>query len=297
MVGSDSCCQCHPSSANPSEAGSTCSCPAASLPVPVRPNYGALPDIKHQTHSVSSGQDTIVYLNGLSESERSLLWHNHEANHPENDPTSALRKIDSDQERGVVYRKASGLWNGYLNALEQHALLTKVITSTVISGLSDLLAQLIEAWATGQTLSLMAIDWRRVWALAVVGGILTAPMFHYVYEGMEISIPVSKTPINTILQLAIDQLVACPIWLLLFFPLISVVEGTFNIPDVVGQIRRDFLTSMKLLWIFSAPIQLLSFTLLPRSFRVLVLNMFDLGFTGVLSYMKHIPHNPTGIAT
>jgi hypothetical protein len=164
-----------------------------------------------------------------------------------------------------------------------------MITSGVLGALSDVIAQAIErAHGRGQD----DIRWRRVLALAAVGALLTAPMFHAVYEVLDKALPGSvkgwRAWRNTALQLAVDQLVAAPIWLVTFYAMFSVFETGQVLPDQISaQIRRDFVPSMKLTWAVFPVFQLFSFVLLPTKLRVLVLNVVDLGYVAALSFLKH----------
>lgn len=185
----------------------------------------------------------------------------------------------------------------YLEALDRRPLLVKVLTSAVISCVSDLVAQNFELWGAGKLSWLQQdIDWRRVAALGFVGAVLTAPMFHFLYDAMDAYIPSTRNPLNTVAQLLVDQLIAAPAWLVAFFGLISVCEGRFDLDSVKAQIARDYIPSLKLTWTVFPVVQLLSFAFIPKHLRVLTLNVLDLGFTGALSYIKHAKQESSVLA-
>jgi Mpv17 / PMP22 family len=122
--------------------------------------------------------------------------------------------------------------------------------------------------------------------------LLTAPMFHAMYEVLDMALPGSvkgwRAWRNTALQLAVDQFVADPIWLVAFYAMFSVFETGKFLPDQISaQIRRDFVPSLMLTWAVFPAFQLLSFVLLPTKLRVLVLNVVDLGYVAALSFLKH----------
>lgn len=174
----------------------------------------------------------------------------------------------------------------YLAALENSPLWTTVITSTVLSAISDLIAQSIELAGTGASYA-----WRRVFALALVGLLLTGPVFHYVYEYLEAVLPIVsglRGFRNLVLQVAADQLIAQPVWLVGFFVVVESVEiGRVDFGEVGAALERGYFESLMLTWTVFPVCQMLSFGLLPSSMRVLVLNVVDIGYTAGLSYIKH----------
>ncbi len=172
----------------------------------------------------------------------------------------------------------------YMRLLDKRPVVTKCLTSAVISGLSDVIAQL-----SARTDKL---DWRRFAALTVVGAVLTAPLFHILYEQLEAIIPSAKSWGNIVLQLGIDQLFAAPAWLVAFFPLVMLIEDGLHRNfggELISKYERDFWTSLWLTWKIFIPSQTLSFVLLPASLRVLALNVVDLGYTAALSFISHAP--------
>lgn len=181
----------------------------------------------------------------------------------------------------------------YLSLLSQSPLYTKMITAAFLGACSDIIAQHIEQRIDIAIFSHPIIDYRRMFSLAIVGMFLTAPMFHVLYNVLENLIPVSTMSgwyafRNTSLQLFIDQVIAAPVWLLAFYTMFATIEnGTFNPHDIMQQIDRDFVKSMKLTWTVFPIFQIFSFALLPLHMRVLVLNVVDLGYTAALSLLQH----------
>ncbi len=188
---------------------------------------------------------------------------------------------DDDDERNTP----RGPLALYMHLLARYPLPTKVVSSTLIMALSDVIAQKVGGEEK--------LDWRRVLAMGMVGAILTAPLFHYLYEFLERWMPTKAGLRNTMGQLAVDQLLAAPVWLVLFFPLVALVERGVN-EAALGQTRdgylRDFFPSLLLTWKIFVPSQAISFAFLPIATRVLALNVVDLVYTAALSYISHKPH-------
>lgn len=226
------------------------------------------------------------------------------ANRPKADSSSVMHGIDDDGGKGFGDScggggdgdgdgenrrdpnnngRSGGLLGAYFRLLERRALQTKVVTSAILTLLSDVIAQTFEQGGKP------VYDWRRSWALFMVGGVLTAPMFHVLYGLLESALPIGAGWGNLVLQLAVDQLVAAPVWLAAFFGLVALFEGRFEMDRVIRQMERDFVPTMKLTWTIFPPVQLASFALLKPNLRVLTLNVVDLGYTTALSYIKHRP--------
>ncbi|KAI0565610.1 Mpv17/PMP22 [Gracilaria domingensis] len=106
---------------------------------------------------------------------------------------------EGDDEDGGKFNLASM----YMKLLHSRPLLTKVVTSALISAISDLIAQAIDGNSK--------VDVMRNVAFLLAGALLTAPIFHVAYDLFEHTIP-GTTVQNVVLQVLGDQLVAAPLW-------------------------------------------------------------------------------------
>lgn len=166
----------------------------------------------------------------------------------------------------------------YTHFLTRHPLKTKMVTSSLLAGLSDIITQVLESTRSP----------RRVLSMAIAGGILTAPMFHYLYTYLEHIIP-STSIKGVAAHLLTDQLLAAPIWLILFLPLIPLLEG-HSLRTAMTKTRRDFRPGLAATWSIFPLIQAVNFSVVPVKARVLVLNVTDLLYTSVLSWIMHREH-------
>lgn len=155
--------------------------------------------------------------------------------------------------------------------------MTKMITSGLLSVVSDIFAQRL-----GSDKKKFSI--RRAFSLLAVGALLTAPMFHYLYAAFEV---IKPRGLRVGVALVMDQLVAAPVWLVLFFTMVSAFEGVREWKTIDNQIRRDFIPSIKLVWLVFPAVQVVNFSLVPVRLQVLVLNVCDLIFTAALSWIQH----------
>lgn len=170
----------------------------------------------------------------------------------------------------------------YLAALECAPLKTKIVTSSLLGAGSDLLAQAIDSGVEG-------VRWRRVMAMAAVGAVLTAPMFHFLYEVLEGTLPVAGAVRrrNLALQLLVDQGVAGPVWLVAFFGVLDTMEsGRVRVAEIGKSLRRDFFTSLKLTWAVYPALQLVSFAYLPSNMRVLWMGLIDFWYVSLACFTR-----------
>lgn len=162
----------------------------------------------------------------------------------------------------------------YVSALEAHPLLTKSVTSGSLAATSDIVAQ-----AAAGCVHLRP---RRMTALAVIGSCMTAPLFHTLYERVERAFPARKGLRNVALQVAIDQALAWPLWLAAFYPLMALLEGS-SLNMLVDAFETSFPRVLLLAWVVFAPTKAVAAALLPRSLRLLAVNVVGIGFTAFLS--------------
>lgn len=179
---------------------------------------------------------------------------------------------DGDDDQGFNFGRF------YLRMLDKHTFITKVITSAILSSVSDLIVQKLEANEK--------IDLLRNVAFFLTGAVLTAPLFHVLYELFEHTIPATNVT-NLVLQVACDQLIAAPLWLLAFFPFIAVIEGCTDLSEIANTIRQKYVDGLKVTWIVFPAVQVVNFTLVPKHLRVLVVNICDLVYTALLSWLAH----------
>lgn len=170
--------------------------------------------------------------------------------------------------------RAPRLFRWYLFSLEEHPLPTKSVTSGALAAFSDVVAQ-----AAAGCVHLRP---RRMASLALVGACLTAPLFHFLYERMERAIPARKGIRNVALQVAIDQALAWPLWLAAFYPLMALLEGS-SLKSLEVAFKDYFPRALMLAWVVFAPAKAAAAALLPRSLRVLAVNIVGVGFTAFLS--------------
>lgn len=196
---------------------------------------------------------------------------------------------------GRASNPAARLLAVYLAALDARPLTVKAATAGVMAAAGDMLAQRLEqpppppgSPPRPRGAFLATLSPRRVAALTVVAAAFTAPAFHFLYAALEAAFPVGAAARNVWIQLGVDQLVAAPVFLAVFFPAFGLLSGR-GVAEVVAQTRRDYIPSLRVTYAVFPVFQWASFTFLPPPLRVLAVNVVDLGFNAVLSYMANRP--------
>ncbi|XP_032705093.1 peroxisomal membrane protein 2 [Lontra canadensis] len=161
----------------------------------------------------------------------------------------------------------------YLRLLRLYPVLTKAATSGILSALGNFLAQMIEKkW--GKENCSQKLDVSGPLRYAIYGFFFTGPLSHFFYLFMEHWIP-SEVPLAGVKRLLLDRLLFAPAFLLLFFLIMSFLEGK-DAAAVAVQIRRRFWPALRVNWQVWTPAQFVNINYVPLQFRVLFANLVSL---------------------
>jgi peroxisomal membrane protein 2 len=174
--------------------------------------------------------------------------------------------------------------SSYLTALESDPLLVKSITAGVILGAADLSGQAIQ-----QSLLLSSVkddsgndtsnggkevDIPRFVRFAFFGFILQAPWNHYYYQYLDNALPPTVDPFSTTtaIKVVIDQFVQAPLFTILIFGFLGVLEGK-TIYEIKKQLDDDYVDTMLANWKLWVPATAVNIAFCPPLLRVLFLNV------------------------
>jgi peroxisomal membrane protein 2 len=164
----------------------------------------------------------------------------------------------------------SDAWNAYNGALEANPLLVKSVTAGVILGAADLTGQTFEnSKSDGET----TIDVGRVARFALFGLVLQAPWNHFYYLLLDGALPPTPEPFTTTtgIKVFIDQFVQAPIFTILIFFFLGLLEGK-SVDDVKKQLDADYKDTMFANWKLWVPATAINIAFCPPALRVLFLN-------------------------
>ena len=141
----------------------------------------------------------------------------------------------------------SEAWSSYNVALETSPLLTKSVTAGVILGAADFAGQALENSATndGEEKNNNGFDIGRVLRFSFFGFILQAPWNHFYYNILDGVLPPTEDPFTTTtgIKVFIDQFVQAPIFTVLIFGFLGILEGK-NLEQIKSQLQNDYTDTM-----------------------------------------------------
>ncbi|CAM9707711.1 unnamed protein product [Choristocarpus tenellus] len=191
-----------------------------------------------------------------------------------------------------------GLWGQYSGLLKSSPLLTKALTAGVIALLGDLVAQWFENHRSNRPLGPMVKDDKRLLAVAVDSMFFTGPGLHALYGVLERLVPTAgHGAVPAAVHVLVDTFMFDPIFVASFFCVTGFVEGRSFLRDILPNMKsREYWSAVRGTWAISllfCPIQFFSFRYLPLQFRVMVVNLCDIGWTSVLSFFSHRARSTT----
>ncbi|XP_040208061.1 peroxisomal membrane protein 2 [Rana temporaria] len=158
----------------------------------------------------------------------------------------------------------------YLQLLHSRPVLTKAITSGILSALGNLLSQNIEQRRKSKS-SAKNVDPVALLRFAAFGLFFTGPLSHYFYLFLEQVIP-SSTPMAGLRRLLLERLIIAPAFLFLFFTVMNFLEGK-GLNSLNNKLKDSYWSALKMNWKVWTPFQFINMNYIPVQFRVLFANM------------------------
>lgn len=171
----------------------------------------------------------------------------------------------------------SGLWARYNAMLEAQPLLTKALTSLTGFTIGDILAQNFVN-QDGKP-----YDPMRTIRLGSFGFLVHGTTGHYFYGFLDSKLPGTK-PQTVATKVFIDQTIWNPIFGLMFFGYLNLVEGK-SFQDYKNKIKADLKTAVMGSWAVWVPAHTINFAFVPPSQRLLYINSIQIGYNVFLSFL------------
>ncbi|XP_033474638.1 peroxisomal membrane protein 2 [Epinephelus lanceolatus] len=173
----------------------------------------------------------------------------------------------------------------YLLLLKKYPILTKSVTSGILSALGNLLSQTLEARKKAKNgAAVSEIDTTGAARYAIYGLFITGPVSHYFYQLMEVWIPTTD-PLCIVKRLLLDRLFFAPGFLLLFYFVMNVLEAK-GWRDFEMKMKQSYWTALKMNWKVWTPFQFININFVPVQFRVLFANMVALFWYAYLASVR-----------
>lgn len=185
------------------------------------------------------------------------------------------------------------LFAKYSSLLARRPLLTNVISTGVLFGTGDVLAQEIAPEKSHR------YDWARTCRAMIYGAVCFAPIGdRWMRFLATIKAPVNRSMdppklaiYDTVTRVAVDQLGFAPLLAIpMYYSVMTVLEGQGDIGTVAAhKIERNWWPTLRANWTVWPAFQALNFSVVPVRFRLLLVNVFSIGWNCFLSMALHRP--------
>lgn len=119
----------------------------------------------------------------------------------------------------------------------------------------------------------------------LIVGLLQGPFHHYFYTILDKVLP-RRNPMSILKKTALDQTIASPTCLTIFFVGLGVLERK-EFGEIYDEIKLKLCDTWKVDCCFWPPTQCINFMFVPLRYRVLYTNFMTMIYDGFLSYMKY----------
>ncbi|KAI7752172.1 hypothetical protein M8C21_008337, partial [Ambrosia artemisiifolia] len=165
----------------------------------------------------------------------------------------------------------------YLSLLEAHPVLTKAVTSALLTFVGDLICQVLID-------KVPSLDLKRVSLFTFLGMALVGPTLHFWYLYLSKLVTMTGAP-GAFLRLIIDQFIFAPAFIGVFLSTLVTLEGRPS--QVLPKLQQEWVSSVVANWQLWIPFQFLNFLFVPQQFQVLAANFIALVWNVILSYKAH----------
>ena len=185
----------------------------------------------------------------------------------------------------------------YMTSLVAFPCVTKAISAGIIGICGDFMAQNLEhrlnhsRGLTGKAFhqSNFLYDSRRGLSIMMGGFFVSGPLMHLGYNLFEHLLPVQGT-FAALTHLVADMLVLDSVFVATAFINTGIMEGYDLRKHIIPQFRRDYADTLKASWatsIMLMPLGFLCFRFLPVALRTVAMNMTDVIWDAIVSFMTH----------
>lgn len=228
--------------------------------------------------------------------DNQLVWRQHEVVDPSTVRRSVLQATairggaTSSSGSVALLGFASSLGSAYASWLERRPIITKSVTASLIFGLSDYLAQVLEARSSsskaGNAKPTASLNARRIiWAMAV-GLLYFGPAAHVWYDNIFRLLP-GTSLLSTLQKAALGQLIFGPSFTCIFFATTLIQSGQWSFNAWFKKIAQDLPKA----WLagvgFWPLMDLISYSFISREWIPLFINCCSLVWTIYLSLIAN----------
>lgn len=172
---------------------------------------------------------------------------------------------------------SGGLLSWYLMLLEKYPVITKAVTSALLTFFGDLFCQLAIEKSP-------KLDAKRLSMFTLLGLVLVGPTLHFWYLSLSKLVSGSGA-FNAGFRLLLDQFLFSPLFIGVFFASLLTLEGRSS--EILPKLKQDWVAAVLANWKLWIPFQFLNFLFVPQQLQVLVANVIALAWNVYLSFASH----------
>ena len=190
------------------------------------------------------------------------------------DPSKPVRKTPQ--------HCAARLWKAYQQSIDEYPIITKSLTSAVLTAFGEVISQLLVNFGV--------VDMKRMWEFFFLGLLLQAPVSHYYYLVLDRELPPTSYPWTwtTFIKLLIDQLLFAPAFLFSVFIFLDTLEGLGPM-QMMMHLKQDFGMTLITNWKLWVPATLINLGFVHPSYRVLYNNCIFFVWSIILAMLLLSP--------
>ena len=186
------------------------------------------------------------------------------------------RRFSSSSSSSSNNKKKSFI-DMYMDLLNSHPLLTKAVTSGIITAAGDIGCQKIIEQNEN-------FNYKRFFMFSGLGMVLVGPALHVWYGALNKFIP-AQTTTGAIYRLALDQTVFAAPFIATFMSSLLVLEGRSN--EISDTLSNGWWPAVKSNWLLWIPANFINFRFVVPRFQVLFANGVAVIWNTYLSWATH----------
>lgn len=213
----------------------------------------------------------------------------------------------SEKSRSYSLSAGGEFIDWYMVNLIAFPLVTKSITTGVMQLLGDVGAQIVENYLEQETarrekkeappsVSYQTFQFRRAFCVCLDGVLVAGPLMHCAYDFLERVLPTEdpgasgmQSTLAALSHVVINDYILDCGFIAILFITSGLGEG-YKISEIFSQMKKDYVPAVKASWgatIVTVPVEFVCFNFLPSHFRVLCMNVIDIVWGTLVSYMAH----------
>ncbi|ODQ80948.1 hypothetical protein BABINDRAFT_160385 [Babjeviella inositovora NRRL Y-12698] len=188
------------------------------------------------------------------------------------------------------------LFSLYKDSFQRRPLLTNIISTGLLSGIGDTMAQKLFPAETGKQTE---FDYGRLLRVMFYGGLIYAPIADKWFRALaKISIPTSSlfamglkqtsmgiAAAGAVARVMIDQLCFRPVSVAMYYLTLTLLEQK-SMNEVQEKLKLNYWPTLFSCWTIWPAIQLLNFSFVKVQYRLVVVSTVSLAWNCYLSYMN-----------